>query len=64
MFLTEVDIHLDGLLFVMMGALGEYIARIGDETRQRPLYITHEPRDMIEENRTNERRLARCSLIP
>lgn len=54
----------NGLLFVMMGALGEYIARIGDETRQRPLYITHEPRDMIEENRTNERRLARCSLIP
>lgn len=37
-----VQLVLSGFLLIMMGVIGEYIGRIYDETRDRPLYIVSE----------------------
>ncbi len=44
---TAVLAFLNGLILIMMGAIGEYIGRIYDETRNRPLYILREPKDLV-----------------
>jgi len=33
---------LDGIVLLLLGALGAYVARIGDEARARPLYVARE----------------------
>jgi len=33
---------LDGVVLLLLGVLGAYVARIGDEARQRPLYVVRE----------------------
>jgi polyisoprenyl-phosphate glycosyltransferase len=39
MFLITIGLFFNGLLFIMLGIIGEYIVRICDETKGRPLYI-------------------------
>ncbi len=33
---------LDGIVLLLLGVLGAYVARIGDEARARPLYVVQE----------------------
>lgn len=40
--LMVVMLFLNGILFFILGIFGQYIARIYDETRQRPLYVVRE----------------------
>ncbi|MNC67480.1 putative glycosyltransferase CsbB [compost metagenome] len=37
-----VTLLLDGVILLMMGILGEYVGRIYDESKNRPLYILKE----------------------
>ncbi len=37
-----VSLFFNGVIFIMLGVLGEYIGRIYDETKNRPLYIIRE----------------------
>lgn len=46
---------LTGMLLTMMGIIGEYIGRIYDEARERPLYIVSECYGMIKKERTAKR---------
>ncbi|AFM41772.1 glycosyl transferase [Desulfosporosinus acidiphilus SJ4] len=40
--LLAVELILTGVMLIMMGIMGEYMGRIYDETRNRPLYIVRE----------------------
>ncbi|MDR3583799.1 MAG: glycosyltransferase family 2 protein [Desulfosporosinus sp.] len=46
-----MQLVLTGILLTMMGIIGEYIGRIYDETRDRPLYIVSECYGMIKKER-------------
>jgi glycosyltransferase involved in cell wall biosynthesis len=41
-FLFMVTLLCNGIMFMMLGVMGEYIGRIYDEVKQRPLYIVKE----------------------
>ncbi|EGW36823.1 glycosyltransferase family 2 protein [Desulfosporosinus sp. OT] len=46
-----MQLVLSGILLAMMGIIGEYIGRIYDEARDRPLYIVSECHGMMKKNR-------------
>ena len=37
--LMAISLFFNGIVLVMLGLLGEYIGRIYDETKNRPLYV-------------------------
>jgi polyisoprenyl-phosphate glycosyltransferase len=43
--LTIIVLLLGGMQLMAIGILGEYLARISDEVKGRPLYVVREPRD-------------------
>lgn len=51
----SLQLILTGVLLTMMGIVGEYIGRIYDEARERPLYIVSECYGMIKKERTAKR---------
>ena len=50
-----MQLVLTGILLTMMGIIGEYIGRIYDETRDRPLYIVSESYGMMKKERNVKR---------
>lgn len=57
---VAMQLVLSGFLLTMMGVIGEYIGRIYDETRDRPLYIVSECYGLENEERiVKEKRVAK-----
>jgi hypothetical protein len=54
-----IQFVLSGFLLTMMGVIGEYIGRIYDETRDRPLYIVSECCGLNEEQIVKEERVVK-----
>lgn len=53
--IMAMQLVLSGILLTMMGIIGEYIGRIYDEARDRPLYIVSECYGMIKKERKVKR---------
>ncbi|TGE32083.1 glycosyltransferase family 2 protein [Desulfosporosinus sp. Sb-LF] len=53
--IMAMQLVLSGILLTMMGIIGEYIGRIYDETRDRPLYIVSECHGMMKKERNVKR---------
>lgn len=51
----SLQLILTGVLLTMMGIVGEYIGRIYDEARERPLYIVREYYGMTKKERTERK---------
>lgn len=49
-WVIALQLLLSGLMLTLMGVIGEYVGRIYDETRQRPLYIVDESCGFSEKN--------------
>jgi dolichol-phosphate mannosyltransferase len=48
--LAVISLFFNGVVLVMLGIIGEYIGRIYDETKNRPLYIVDETIGFENEN--------------
>ena len=47
-----VTLILNGVILIILGIMGEYIGRIYDEVKNRPLYIVKEQKNFKEEGET------------
>ncbi|HQK83589.1 MAG TPA: glycosyltransferase, partial [Atribacter sp.] len=52
--LMAISLFFNGVVLIMLGLLGEYIGRIYEETKNRPLYVIHKAQGFYEKSSPNE----------
>jgi glycosyltransferase involved in cell wall biosynthesis len=52
--LMAISLFFNGVVLIMLGLLGEYIGRIYEETKNRPLYVIHKAQGFNEKSSPNE----------
>ena len=61
---VAVILFVGGVQLVMLGVVGEYLSRVYDEVRQRPLYIVRSQTSLSDLNSDNDKNLADLGKAP